>query len=271
MSLLQLSGGRGQNLEQNADAGIGRVYADLDTECLLPYEALFAQHNISLSSHSDAINYQGLTHTSTNNPAPTSTSPVNSYMSGPRTAFLGRMGTDYSKKYSIPNAWMASTPSHPFWLLPLDLVATGTKPYGDWPEAVTGPDALFYLVNRYLGEYNSGDAASARLDRFLRRSELKGLYIRSRGEKEFSAKIGVRMHQLVLLDKKTIYPYWWGEKELESVCRAGAEGFDPETCKDVLNVQALSSWSITYWSHSWNQEGGHDEGHLRAMENWSRF
>lgn len=163
---------------------------------------------------------------------------------------------------------MASTPSHPFWLLPLNLVAAGTEPYGDWPEAVTGPDALFHLVNRYLKEYDSDYDAKARLDEVLRRSELKDLYIRYVGEKDIGTRAGVRMHQMVLLEREMIFPYWWGEKRLESVCRAGVEGFDPETCKDVLDVQALSSWSITYWSHSWKQEGGHDEGQLSAMESW---
>lgn len=247
------------------------MYADLDTECLRPYKALFAQHDIFFSSHSDYISIQDTTNTSTTNAARTSNSPITSYTSDPRTAFLGRMGTDFSKKYSIPNAWMASTPSHPFWLLPLDLVATGSNPYGDWPEAVTGPDALFYLVNKYLREYGSDGDAEAKLDEFLRTSELKDLYVRSLSEKDPRASVGSRTHQLVLLRKELIFPYWWGEKELENVCRAGVRGFDPETCKDVLDVQALSSWSITYWSHSWNQEGGHDKGHLSAMESWTRF
>ena len=167
---------------------------------------------------------------------------------------------------------MASTPSHPFWLLPLNLVAAGTRPYGDWPEAVTGPDALFYLVNEYLKDYSGADdGAEAGLDEYLRRSELRELYVvGSLPEKKNSgASAGAqRRHEVVLLGKDVIFPYWWGEKDLESVCRAGAEGFDPETCKDVLDVRALGSCSVTYWSHSWNMEGGHDEGHLSAMESW---
>ena len=31
-----------------------------------------------------------------------------------RKAFLGRMGTDDAFIHSIPNAWMSSTPGHPF-------------------------------------------------------------------------------------------------------------------------------------------------------------
>lgn len=166
---------------------------------------------------------------------------------------------------------MASTPSHPFWLLPLNLVATGEKPYGDWPEAVTGPDALFYLVNEYLKQYNNDDDSNAKLDEYLQSSELKDLYLRSSSEEDVSTRAEGPTHRLVLLEQQTIFPYWWGEKALESVCRAGVEGFDPETCKDVLDVEAMGSWSITYWSHSWDQEGGHDKEHLSAMEHWARF
>lgn len=129
-----------------------------------------------------------------------------------------------------------------------------------------GPDALFHLVNRYLKDYDSDYDAEARLDEFLRRSEMKDTYVRFVSEKDIGARAGVRMHQMVLLGREMIFPYWWGEKRLESVCRAGVEGFDPETCKDILDVQALDSWSITYWSHSWKQEGGHDEKQLSAME-----
>ena len=43
------------------------------------------------------------------------------------------------------------------------------------------------------------------------------------------------------------------------------ESFDPKTCKDVLDVDELKSWSITYWSHSWNEEKSHDKGQLSAI------
>lgn len=79
------------------------------------------------------------------------------------------------------------------------------------------------------------------------------------------------MNQMVLLGKDMIFPYWWGITERESICRAGAEGFDPETRKDILDVQTSGTWSITYWSHSWNQEGGHEEGRLSAMASRNGF
>ena len=45
---------------------------------------------------------------------------------------------------------MASMPAHPFWLFPLNIVASGKKLYGDGPEAGMGPGTLFYMVNKYL-------------------------------------------------------------------------------------------------------------------------
>ena len=248
-----------------ADEAIRRVYIDLDTECLRPYEALFAQHNMSFRLHTETTS----THTLPVSMVPTSisTSLIASHTSTPRTAFLARLGTDYSKGFSIPNAWMASTSMHPFWLLPLNLVATGSKPYGDSAEAVTGPDALFNLVNEYLREYAGEDGAEARLYEFLRTSKMKDLYGRSLSEKDLRSSAGLPRHQLLLLEREMIFPYWWGAKELWGVCKAGVEGFDPEMCKDVLDVEELRSWSITYWSHSWNEEGGHDKGQLSAMEN----
>ena len=266
MSFLQISDMQGETVGSSANAVIRRVYADLDTECLRPFSSLFMQHDIPLSSHSSLTSSHDILRTSTTNATSNSSSTITSSTSSLRTAFLGRMGTDNSKKHSIPNAWMGSTPSHPFWLLPLDLVASGARPYGDWPEAVTGPDALFYLVNKYLREYSGNRDADARLDEYIRSSRLDEVYLRSLGGQGFRTRLGDRQHQVVVLGHDLIFPYWWGEKELESVCRAGIASFDPETCKDVLDVQALGSWSITYWSHSWDKESGHDEGHLSAME-----
>ena len=245
------------------------MYIDLDTECLRPYKALFAQHNISFRSQTEITS----THALPVSMAPTSisTSVITSRTSTPPTAFLARLETDYSKKFSIPNAWMGSTSMHPFWLLPLNLVATGFKPYGDWAEAVTGLDALFYLVNEYLREYTGQDGAEARLHEFLRASKMKGLYGRSLSGKITRSSAGPPRHRLLLLEHEMIFPYWWGAKDLEGVCKDGVESLDPETCKDILDVDELKSWSITYWSHSWNEEKGHDKGQLSALEDQLYF
>ena len=126
---------------------------------------------MSLSRSSELINYPGAEDTIRASPSPVPSPNLTS-----RIAFLARMGTDGSKKHSILKTWMASMPAYPFWIFPVNIVASGRKPYGDWPEAVTGPDALFHMVNEYLRGYSSDgshDDARAKLDRYLRDSDLK--------------------------------------------------------------------------------------------------
>lgn len=84
--------------EIDADKSPKSVYADMDTECLRDYSSLFAQHNISLRRSSDLTNDPNAEDTNQASP-----STVPSPIVTPRTAFLARMGTDASKKHSIPN------------------------------------------------------------------------------------------------------------------------------------------------------------------------
>jgi mannosyltransferase OCH1-like enzyme len=76
-----------------------RVYADLDTECLRPTSAVFQAFDISLSDIGNT------------------TSGGGDDMS--QVAVFGRIGTDKTFQHSIPNAWMAASPGHPFFLMPL--------------------------------------------------------------------------------------------------------------------------------------------------------
>ena len=67
------------------------MYADLDTECLLPYDSIFAENNVSMISHNQLDRAQK----PISNIAPT------------RKAFLGLMGSEETKeKDFVPNAWM---------------------------------------------------------------------------------------------------------------------------------------------------------------------
>jgi len=52
---------------------------------------------------------------------------------------------------------MASTPGHPFWLLPLERIQRLTgQGGGGMPEQVTGPIALFDQVREYFEDYHNG-------------------------------------------------------------------------------------------------------------------
>lgn len=69
------------------------VYVDLDTDCLRPTSTAFDAFSIT---------------TSENATASADAEQVNQF------AVFGRMGTDESFENSISNAWMASSPGHPF-------------------------------------------------------------------------------------------------------------------------------------------------------------
>ncbi|KAK3168080.1 hypothetical protein OEA41_004526 [Lepraria neglecta] len=142
----------------------GCVYADLDTECLLPYDSMFERYNTSTAPHielslpSDASKTskgQGEKSSQANDKTSLKLRGKPSFATQERKAFLGRMGTDEDFPHSIPNAWMASTPSHPFWLLPLESIKDNIYS-GKEPEYLTGPTALYERVKQY-GEYDGGE------------------------------------------------------------------------------------------------------------------
>ncbi|KAB5585567.1 glycosyltransferase family 32 protein [Coniochaeta sp. 2T2.1] len=105
----------------------GGVYLDLDTECLQPVSSALSSVNVPI----------------TDSTSPTSTNPPR------QAAVFGRMGSNTSSPHSIPNAWMASTPGHPFFLAPLvsaraEIAKSRNllqRPWYDYPSAeeMTGP------------------------------------------------------------------------------------------------------------------------------------
>ena len=46
------------------------------------------------------------------------------------------------------------------------------------------------------------------------------------------------------------------------------DGFDAERCKSLLATDRWPSYTITYWSHTWDdlQDSGHAEDNLAAVE-----
>ncbi|KAG8532492.1 uncharacterized protein KY384_002369 [Bacidia gigantensis] len=209
----------------------GGVYMDLDTECLKPYTDLFEKYNVSTASYDDLG----------------TTLPFNATRPAARKAFLGRMGTDEGSEHSIPNAWMASTPGHPFWLLPLEKIKTGSNSGGQ-AEYVTGPAALYKEVETYRVKYHNEENA---IDERYAKSGWGKLYP------------GHATEGMEVLPFWAIYPYSWQRDgdPYKEYCLVGQNAFNSTRCKEVVGTQAWGSWSITYWSHSWDNEGGqHLEG-----------
>ena len=171
---------------------------------------------------------------------------------GERKVFLGRMGTDEGDTMSIPNAWMGSTPGHPFWILPLEAceqhIGNGLQ-----PEYLTGPSVLYDQVNAYRDEYDNG--RGDKMDDHYGKSGWRALYPPSRDQEQLTPQ------SLVVLPFWEIYPYSWSTdgNAFRELCWVTKDTFNAATCKHVLGLEYWGSHSITYWSHSWSIEGHTDE------------
>ena len=213
----------------------GGVYADLDTECLRPYNSLFANHSVPPVSHKEiALDNSHLIEPSTQ-----------------RKAFLGQMHEDRTFHSGLPNAWMASTPAHPFWTLPLEYISTHVSD-SKTPEFLTGPDALFDIVKSYNKKYAS--KASAVLDKHHENSVWSQIH-----NADPDTTVASPPQSLEVLAPLNIFPFNWADVPLRRVCWAGQPKFDAETCKDVLDVERLGSYSISYFGHSWDGDPFYSE------------
>ena len=177
-----------------------------------------------------------------------------------RKVFLGRMGTDDSFGQSIPNAWMGSTPGHPFWLLPLEWTSVHLGK-GVSPESLTGPGALYAMVNKYENDFDQGQGS--KMDEYFDKSPWRRLF-------KATAKENPTLppQSLVILPFWEVYPYsWYRDGEMfRHVCWVLDEGFNAARCKLLLGLDHWESHSITYWSHSWDYgESGHSEGNIKHI------
>ncbi|KAL1756784.1 nucleotide-diphospho-sugar transferase [Schizophyllum commune] len=180
------------------------------------------------------------------------------------TAYLGAMNTvtEFALNHSIPNAWMASAPGHPFWLWPVTeaqrVMSMENLPAEmNSPEYITGPSAL---RNMYYA-YQASDSPFPTPAKSRRQAdeELPPLnpFVTD------ATKNG--RPEVVLLPAPLIYPYSWDTSDhlARCVCSAETVFFDTEVCKRVTpggyvvrdlrgpSVQSLMERQISYWSHSW--------------------
>lgn len=232
---------------------------------------MFAEYNTSMAAHSlptpesDPHDKSGQRKSSQpassgEEPGPRSTATgleIPSSAEGERKVFLGRMGTDEDFVHSIPNAWMGSTPGHPFWVLPLESCEKNIGSDAQ-PEYLTGPPALYDRVKDYRDEYDHG--RGDKMDDHYGKSGWRNLYLLSRDHQKLPPQ------SMVVLPFWEVYPYSW-ERDGEAyrkLCWVTQDTFSAATCKQVLGLDHWGSHSITYWSHSWNAEGHWDE-HMDAL------
>ncbi|KAG5973291.1 hypothetical protein E4U55_000600 [Claviceps digitariae] len=212
----------------------GGVYADLDTECLLPSEDL-------------ELSYGPLF------------KPSNTHM--PDRAIFGRMGTRPDFSDSIPNAWMAASPGHPVFMKLvhhiMELVNNTINDQDDKKpsaELVTGPVALREGLVKYEEEkILKGPSLSEEPKQFTS----NGPFAHDQAED----------HQVLLLPGHLVYPYSWayGGEDFRDDCWLLRQSFDADTCKAKLKVQQTGSICITYWSHT-HMGSGHSEANMKNIE-----
>ncbi|KAK9357144.1 hypothetical protein V1504DRAFT_494617 [Lipomyces starkeyi] len=201
----------------------GGMYADLDIECLRPANELFETYNITTVPYKST--YDGSHHRSSNTKQE-------------RKAFFGRMGTNDTFNHSMPNAWMASTPGHPFFLLSLDSVIEKLKGeiHGKiTAEHLTDSDELDQRMNK-----------NPIVDVFGPQDRLK--------------------HTVEVLPWWNVYPYSWDRdgSAFKEICSVNSEQYDRERCKLNIATDHWGSYFITYWSHSWSRSG-HNENNMKNI------
>jgi hypothetical protein len=191
-------------------------------ECLRQSNSIFEEFNVSTVPHNTDHDYSQTNNTKLK-------------------AFFGQMEVNKTFNVSIPNAWMASPPGHPFFLSMLYWTHIKLSKGGAnlTPEALTGPEALYNGINEYRK-----DAYHATL--------LDPLY---QGKLLFSGSSPSAGHEVVILPSRYIYPYSWAYMDFVDICSAQRMLFNPVTCKDRINVDGLQSYAITYWSHTWTKWG----------------
>ena len=111
-----------------------------------------------------------------------------------RKAFLGRMGTDEDFPRSIPNAWMASSPSHPFWLLPLESIKDNVYS-GKEPAYLTGPTALYERVKQRKKEHDGSEGN--KMDEHYAKNPWRHLF-----------KTSAQKHLMAPPQSMKILPFW---------------------------------------------------------------
>lgn len=153
-------------------------------------------------------------------------------------AFVGSMeGPAEMHHHTMPNAFMASTPRHPLWLLPMSRVLTdyhadregkaAQADYSGTAESTTGPEALLHSVETYRAWRGESRPSSTEVH-----VETSTIFHQTIAHLVPESAVE---HEVIVLDTSIIYPFsWLGDVESEEhqTCRA-APGmpFDPIRCQ----------------------------------------
>lgn len=145
--------------------------------------------------------------------------PMESLLKGTgHKAVVGRLSDEHEWAQNIPNAWMASSPGHPFWMFCLMEIAKGSSLLQCEGEACTRD----YIVERTTGPW-----------------------MLWRSVRYFQTYADPKDGSLTILEPKVVYPINWNAP-YPDVCKDD-EGWNETACYQ----QFPDSHAITYWSHGW--------------------
>jgi hypothetical protein len=145
---------------------------------------------------------------------------------------------------------MASPPGHPFFKLMLHWVrdkVMSDEELDNRPEAVTGPIALRNGIERFNKlEYRDFRVVKEYEEILADPTPFEGSHVEAAIE---------------VLPAHYIYPYSWARDGdmFREFCWAATASFDAQRCKDLVAVEHWPSYTVTYWSHTWNWEGPNEE------------
>jgi hypothetical protein len=150
---------------------------------------------------------------------------------------------------------MASSARHPFFLLTLKWGMEKIKKTGFniFPEAITGPVALRENIAEFEKPKYHGEALNEQLEDKLYPPEMTRI-------DENAAT------QAIVLPFWYIYPYSH-ERDgaaFRPYCWASQPTFNATRCKELVAVDRWPSYTITYWSHTWT-ENGHDDNNVKNV------
>jgi len=142
------------------------------------------------------------------------------------SAIVGYMGTKYEHAHNVPNAWMMSSPGHPFWMFCLMRIMTNNINGENRAEYLTGPVLLKEAVKEYT-------EANQRITG----QNVKGV---DHGD--------TKINDLHILRPGLIFPYNWEDSEKNiDVCGADKAIINSDPCRKRFP----DAFTVTYWTHSW--------------------
>ncbi|CAK0786783.1 hypothetical protein CVIRNUC_009997 [Coccomyxa viridis] len=179
----------------------GGMYADLDYEAIRNMDDLLQGHGVYLADMYSDLDFQ------------------------PGDEGVSKL---------VPNAWMASVPRHPFWLICLQRMIRNTGYLEGYMEAESDMNKNKTERLVPVAEHITGPALMTQGLEINERLGGKGVHV---------------------IPAKYMYPFHWlmtdpdsGGSEEYEVCDVRHKRFDDEACK-ALFPQA---YAITYWTHSWS-------------------